>query len=81
LTKYLIIFINFSITSKELTMAKKPKRLIVNLQCSDCKMLNYTKRISSHDPQRKKLELQKYCSKCRKHTTHKETKIAKAKKK
>jgi large subunit ribosomal protein L33 len=62
-------------------MAKKSKRFIINLQCSDCKSLNYTKRISSHDPQRKKLELQKYCKKCQKHTIHKETKIAKAKKK
>jgi len=59
----------------------KPKRLLVNLQCPDCKSLNYIRRISSTDPQRKKLELQKYCKKCKKRTIHKETKIAKAKKK
>ena len=62
-------------------MAKKSKRFIVNLQCIDCKSLNYTKRISSTDPQRKKLELQKYCKKCRKRTIHKEVKIPRAKKK
>ncbi len=54
-------------------MAKKEVRLIINLACQDCKRRNYaTKKNRQNDPDR--LELNKYCPFCRKHTAHKETK-------
>ncbi|PID27813.1 MAG: 50S ribosomal protein L33 [Candidatus Cloacimonadota bacterium] len=48
-------------------------REIIIMACLDCKMRNYTttKNRRNH-PQR--LELKKYCPKCRKHTVHKQTK-------
>ena len=46
---------------------------IISLQCADCKRRNYTTvKNKKNDPDR--LELQKYCRWCRKHTPHKETK-------
>jgi len=52
-------------------MAKK-KRVIVKLQCSECKNINYftnkTKQVEG------KLEMKKHCKHCRKHTIHKEMK-------
>ena len=46
---------------------------IISLQCNDCKRRNYTTvKNKKNDPDR--LELQKYCRWCRKHTPHKETK-------
>ncbi len=48
-------------------------RTIISLECSVCKMRNYgttkNKRTMTD-----KLELSKYCRKCRKHTSHKEGK-------
>ncbi len=47
-------------------------RDIITLQCPDCKNRNYT----STKNKRKttgKLEFNKYCRFCRKHTAHKET--------
>ncbi|RJQ35125.1 50S ribosomal protein L33 [Candidatus Parcubacteria bacterium] len=46
---------------------------LAKLECVDCKTINY------HSQRNKKtvkerLELKKYCKKCRKHTAHKETK-------
>lgn len=56
-------------------MAKKTdKRTLVTLSCSECKNQNY--RVSKNtDNTKEKLELNKYCPKCRKTTLHKETKI------
>ncbi|MBX3063980.1 MAG: 50S ribosomal protein L33 [Anaerolineae bacterium] len=54
-------------------MAKKDVRMIMYLQCTECKERNYTsEKNKRNDPNR--LEFQKYCSRCRKHTLHRETK-------
>ncbi|MDR0975188.1 MAG: 50S ribosomal protein L33 [Ruminococcus sp.] len=45
----------------------------ITLSCTECKERNYnTKKNKKNDPDR--LEMSKYCPRCRKHTTHKETK-------
>jgi large subunit ribosomal protein L33 len=62
-------------------MAKK-KQEIIHLQCTECKMQNYTIRraVKSGIERKEKLELNKYCSKDRKRTIHKEIKASKKKK-
>ncbi len=46
---------------------------IITLQCQTCKERNYaTTKNKRNDPDR--LELKKYCPRCRKHTPHRETK-------
>lgn len=52
-------------------MAKN--RVIVHFECGGCGGRNYSKRVAK-GRQFGKLALNKYCSKCRKHHTHKETK-------
>ncbi len=48
-------------------------RVKVTLACQECKQRNYdTKKNKKNDPDR--LEMNKYCRFCRKHTLHKETK-------
>ena len=48
-------------------------RVKVTLVCTECKQRNYdTKKNKKNDPDR--LELNKYCRFCRKHTLHKESK-------
>ena len=48
-------------------------RVKVTLACTECKQRNYnTKKNKKNDPDR--LEMNKYCKFCRKHTLHKETK-------
>ena len=52
---------------------KRGVRPVVTLACSDCKERNYTtEKNRRNDPGR--IELKKYCSRCRKHTLHRETK-------
>ena len=52
---------------------KKGVRIIVTLECTECKERNYTTEKSRrNDPAR--MELQKFCSHCRDHTLHRETK-------
>jgi len=54
-------------------MAKKEVRVVIYLACTDCKERNYTSEKSRrNDPNR--LEVQKFCNRCRKHTLHRETK-------
>ena len=54
-------------------MAKKEDRVKVTLACTECKQRNYdTKKNKKNDPDR--LEMNKFCKFCRKHTLHKETK-------
>jgi large subunit ribosomal protein L33 len=54
-------------------MAKKENRMIVTLACNECKERNYTtEKNRKNDPGR--IELQKFCPRCRRHTAHKETK-------
>ncbi len=48
------------------------KRPIITLACENCKERNYvTDKNRSNTSER--LELKKYCNRCRKHTPHKET--------
>ncbi len=54
-------------------MALKGGNQIITLQCTVCKGRNYstTKNKKKHT---EKLELSKYCPRCRKHTPHREVK-------
>jgi large subunit ribosomal protein L33 len=46
---------------------------IITLQCPDCKERNYTTvKNKRNDPDR--IELRKFCPRCRTHTRHRETK-------
>ena len=48
-------------------------RVKITLACTECKQRNYnTKKNKKNDPDR--IEINKYCKFCRKHTLHKETK-------
>ena len=48
-------------------------RVKITLVCTECKQRNYdTKKNKKNDPDR--IELNKHCKFCRKHTLHKETK-------
>ncbi len=54
-------------------MARKTAdvRQIITLQCGDCRERNYTTNKSRrNDPQR--MELRKYCPRCRGHKAHRE---------
>jgi large subunit ribosomal protein L33 len=54
-------------------MAKKDVRITVTFACTVCKERNYTSQKNRrNDPNR--LEINKYCPRCRKHTQHKEQK-------
>ncbi|MFC2030710.1 50S ribosomal protein L33 [Chloroflexota bacterium] len=54
-------------------MAKKAVRIVMTLACTECKERNYTSQKNRrNDPSR--MELQKYCMRCRTHTLHRETK-------
>ena len=48
-------------------------RDIITLQCPDCKNRNYST-TKNKRANAEKLELAKFCARCRKHTNHKETK-------
>jgi large subunit ribosomal protein L33 len=55
-------------------MATKTKdvRTIISLACTECKERNYsTEKNRRNDPDR--LEFNKFCKRCRKHTLHRET--------
>lgn len=47
--------------------------IFIRLKCSECGKENYTTKKNKH--KQEKLEIKKFCNKCRKHTEHKETKI------
>jgi large subunit ribosomal protein L33 len=54
-------------------MAKKKVRVVITLACTECKERNYmTQKNRRNDSQR--LELNKYCPRCRSHKRHRETK-------
>lgn len=55
-------------------MAKKSEnRERLDLQCTECKEINYrTEKNKKNTPE--KLEVKKFCSRCRKTTLHKEKK-------
>jgi large subunit ribosomal protein L33 len=51
----------------------KENRIIITLACTECKERNYTTtKNKKNDPER--LELRKYCRRCRHVTPHRETK-------
>lgn len=51
----------------------KTKREKIILECTECKSRNYnTTKNKANDPER--LELKKFCPKCKKETAHKESK-------
>ena len=54
-------------------MAKKGEtRVLVTLACNECKERNYTtQKNKRNDPDR--MNLSKFCPRCRKHTGHRET--------
>jgi len=50
----------------------KGNRILIGLVCSQCHNRNYvTEKNKVNSPE--KLKIQKYCSRCRKRTEHKET--------
>lgn len=52
-------------------MAKKEERVIISLACSECRERNYvTTKNRRNDSER--LELRKYCPRCRAHRSHRE---------
>ena len=54
-------------------MAAKGARVKITLACTECKQRNYdTFKNKKNDAER--IEMQKYCKFCKKHTAHKESK-------
>jgi large subunit ribosomal protein L33 len=53
-----------------MAVKKKP---FTKFQCSSCKTINYFVKKSKAAAE-EKLEMKKFCSKCQKHTMHKEAK-------
>ncbi len=52
--------------------SKKDVRPVITLACSECKERNYlSQKNRRNDPGR--LEMKKYCPRCRKHQLHRET--------
>jgi large subunit ribosomal protein L33 len=52
-------------------MAKKEDRVVITLACTECRERNYTTtKNRRNDPDR--LELRKYCPRCRRHRPHRE---------
>jgi large subunit ribosomal protein L33 len=55
-------------------MAKK-KKPFLKIQCKECKEINYfTQKPKAMESEGIKLELKKFCKRCKKHTLHKEGK-------
>ncbi|MHB8362381.1 MAG: 50S ribosomal protein L33 [Patescibacteria group bacterium] len=54
-------------------MAKKDNRRYIFLQCTICKNKNYTSK-KNYTNNKERLELNKFCNTCKKHTLHKEVK-------
>ncbi len=59
--------------TSQTNMATKTKENMVKLRCSECKEINY---YTSRNKKKikEKLEVNKFCNRCRKHTLHKEMK-------
>jgi large subunit ribosomal protein L33 len=49
------------------------QRVIITLECKECRERNYST-TKNKRANAEKLALAKFCSRCRKHTDHKETK-------
>ncbi|RME80337.1 MAG: 50S ribosomal protein L33 [Caldilineae bacterium] len=54
-------------------MAKKGNRVLVTLACTECKERNYLTS-KNRRTMTGRLELKKYCPRCRQHRLHRETK-------
>jgi large subunit ribosomal protein L33 len=53
-------------------MARKENRQVIHLACTECRQRTYTtSKNRVNDPER--LELRKYCPRCREHRPHRET--------
>ena len=52
---------------------KKANRIVITLSCSECKERTYTSQKNRKNTQAR-LELSKYCPRCRRHIKHRETK-------
>ena len=66
--------LGFRFDTKEVNEQEVPiMRVKVTLACTECKRRNYvTKKNKRNNPER--IEMNKHCKFCRKHTLHKETK-------
>ena len=53
-------------------MAKKGPRILIAFKCGVCNSQNYISQKNRTNTEGK-LEIKKYCKRCRKHTPHKET--------
>ncbi|MCG2769123.1 MAG: 50S ribosomal protein L33 [Chloroflexota bacterium] len=54
-------------------MARKANRIVVTLECTECKERNYTtEKNRKNDSGR--MTMKKYCRRCRTHAQHRETK-------
>jgi len=54
-------------------MAKKAIRTVITLACTECRERNYTtQKNRKNDSSR--IEFNKYCPRCHRHTLHRETK-------
>ena len=53
-------------------MAKSDVRVIINMECGECKRRNYATQKNKRE-HKDRLELNKYCRHCRRHTPHRET--------
>ena len=54
-------------------MASKFSEHLIKMKCTVCNRINYYTRKNKKNTE-KKLELNKFCKWCKKHTNHKETK-------
>ena len=52
-------------------MAKRANRLVITLACTECRERNYTTEKNRQNDSGR-IELSKYCPRCRKHTPHRE---------
>ena len=68
-----ILDVGSSFFAEERSPMARGNRALVTLECKDCKRRNYhTNKNKRTTPD--KLEMNKYCKWCHKHTSHKETK-------
>lgn len=69
----LCIFAAFNFLSSAKPLGGVDMRVKITLACSECKQRNYdSMKNKKNNPDR--MEMNKYCRFCRKHTPHKETK-------
>ena len=72
-TSRVLFFPGPNIVKEVPQMAKAGARVKITLRCNECKQRNYnTMKNKKNTPDR--LEMNKYCPFCRKHTVHSETK-------